>query len=565
MKKNQKGSVLGGVLVVFVTVFILGTALLQLTTASHRQSLNTVDKKQATYMAESGLDILAKYVQNNPGDACDILPTNTKTVIKSRPIILKDASDGEWNVTVDIESVAGEEDTYKITSKATGTNTKSDIEEKVSAIIKGNKTQTAILGGSAAHNINIDNSIVEIVNGSVICRDSITMWGKKEPPAVIELENLVTLGNYEFGHSATRLKVDKAYIGGNAEIINSMGLDINEIEVGKGLTIKGTTLMDQYTGIDNVINIGKLFTTGETSITGITSNEGSIKIGELVSIGKVELGRKGNGNGNGNENGVPVKAGKIFSGENITLYTDEKVITEQEIKEITMVGENKLDTNDYNKDTVGSTIIIPTEQYKEDMVRDKSWVSAIGRGGNLVEHTFRDDTKIDMPEWVSHIFAQADRSADALELLVMNSNLPLLSQGNNGVVFNFNKVVDKNEKYVNGDDIPTNKLIKDLWVEEKGELYVNESGIHIMLENAKIPEGEFLPINIYNPEGTVEIKNCSGRMVGQIVAKEINIKNSSNNNNSNNDKDKPLILDLGGGTNNTDSQYTSFKIIKYEK
>ncbi|MGL4363247.1 MAG: hypothetical protein ACRCSG_08300 [Cellulosilyticaceae bacterium] len=562
MKKSQKGSVLGGVLVVFVTVFVLGTGLLQLTTASHRQSINAVDKKQATYMAESGLEIILNYLRSGEGDVGAILPNDTNKIFTSSPIILEDASEGEWNVTIDIENIVGDADTYKITS--TGMNTKKDIEEKVSAIIKGKKNQNAILGGTTAHNIDIHNSFVEIKNGSIICREDVGM-DASSAPTTFELENLITLGNYTIKNSASLLKANKAYIAENVNVTNSRGLDINRMEVGGDLNIKGTqpAAVHQGPSIDSAITIGKLFTGGITSITGTLSNEGSIKLGLVESVGEVELGSIGKGNGNGNgENQAPVEASKIVAGADVTLNTYWGILNRQKIDKIVKKAETEINYGHENEKTV--TTVVDSDVPVE---RENSWVCNAEEDGEWVEHKFTSPKveSVWMPKWVSKVFSQAEKSANALKEKVKDSNLPILKEVQNTGTFHFGakSAVGPNEKYVNGDDIPKDKLVDELWVEEKGALYVTRPNMNITLQNAIIPEGESWPINIYNPEGTVEIKNCSGTFEGQIVAKQIKIINSGSE--TGNKKEGALILDLGGGENNGNSPYTGFEIIKYEK
>ncbi|MGL4363243.1 MAG: hypothetical protein ACRCSG_08280 [Cellulosilyticaceae bacterium] len=587
MKKNQKGTVLVVVIVVFSVVLLLGTALLQLTNVSHKQSLHTVEKKQATYMAESGLEIVLKYVKDKSSEASNILPTNIGDKVKSSPFVLEDASNGKWNVSLEIENTPGDPDVYKITSTATGTNTKSDITDNVSVIVKGEKDTLPLpLGGTDTINFISDGSIVGIRNGGMLSKESIEFKTINDEQS-IEMEYMITLGDIITTGSSVRMDIGQMYAGGSIDLTGSNQIKVGRMEaVGNIILNEIANSYQSGTSIpidDSYLDIDKVYTNGSIQLIKMQPEKKPIKMGEVVAVENLEISENQRNaqigdirvGGNFTYKDVPVQYSSesttiqnIIANGNInieavyseilgnTIVSDEDVSLKAILQANGIGGIffNKLQMTSGTFTSLGVDInkeIIASENAPTIPTREDSWV---GQGdGAITTSILLDSTgnPYQVPLWIEEIIEKSEQQ----KITIYNKMCQLVDMDPTSVVTPMNEIIDMQNRI-------------DEWNMTEGRIFIDDRDTapepkpdptQTIIINGDNVDGEY-PMNIYHPKGKIIFRNFgtngSVTFKGSIIAKEIEIINSHD-----------INFDLGGSAGGSSSTggYNSFEIIKYEK
>ncbi|MGL4363245.1 MAG: hypothetical protein ACRCSG_08290 [Cellulosilyticaceae bacterium] len=595
MKKNQKGSVLVVVIVVFSVVLLLGTALLELTTVSHKQSVRTVDKKQSEYMAESGLEVVLNYIIDNLPDSSGILPTNLGEKFKSDLFTLKDASGSEWGVVIDIENTPNDEDIYKITSTATGTNTKRNIKGDASVLIKGEKdTMPLPIGGTDTINFVSNGSIVGIQNGGMFSKESIEFNNVNDEQA-LQLEYVITLGDIKSNSSSLRIDIGKIYAGGSINLNAT-----NQIKVGQ-MEAVGDIFLNQIansykpgTSIqldDSYVDIDKVYTNGSIQLKEMQPEKRPIKMGEVVAVNNAEI--------SGNQRHAQIgdiRVGGEFKYNDIYIIPQAtEPIKDAKIQNI--VAKGNIDIETANRKLLGETIvsdknvnlsatrkpwneggiffnklqmtagtfqsqgvdinkeIIANENAPTIPTREDSWVGQ--DDGAITTSTLLDSygNPYQVPIWVEDVIQRSEQQ----KITMYNKMCQLVDMDPTSVMIPMNERIDMQSRIAE-------------WNMTEGRVFIDDRDtvpepkpdptqtITIIGDNV---DGEF-PMNIYHPKGKVIFENfgsttnnTSVTFTGTIVAREIEIRNSHSINFN-------LGGPAGGGSAST-GNYNDFKIIKYEK
>ncbi|MBU3810852.1 MAG: hypothetical protein H9893_04280 [Candidatus Niameybacter stercoravium] len=137
MKKQEKGSILVFVIVLFAMVLILGTGLLGTVSYSQKISLIEENRQQAYYVAKSALDACKFYFEQ------ENYIKSQKLVGKKSTIEMNDAEGSPWTCDIEIQEAPrneNAEETIVITATAFNKSGVTQVRESVQGMMKVNSS-----------------------------------------------------------------------------------------------------------------------------------------------------------------------------------------------------------------------------------------------------------------------------------------------------------------------------------------------------------------------------------------------------------------------------------------
>ncbi|MDA3733795.1 hypothetical protein PBV87_20185 [Niameybacter massiliensis] len=215
MKRSQQGNILFVVIIVFAVVLLLGTGLLTITTATHKDAIRYVDKKQASNMAKSALEILVYYFENEPKHAKELLPDDTFTLITSDKFQLKDNSDRKWENQLTLQGIGN--DQFKITAYVKLDDSNKMIEDSQSVIIQG--VRSGGVSGISGNYVETVGSFTGFTKGNIFAKDKLiikdTATGQD-----IDMNKIASLGGILVEGIRCKFNVEEVYSEGDITIDN---------------------------------------------------------------------------------------------------------------------------------------------------------------------------------------------------------------------------------------------------------------------------------------------------------------------------------------------------------
>lgn len=234
MKKKQEGHILIVVLIVFAVVLIMGTGLLGITSATHKNAIVHTNKNQASIVAKSTLEIILKHFKDYTVDANMLLPLNVGDIVRGTEFNVKDAHNHDWKTRVDIINIGSDE--FEVRAYVNGTGTNSNVHDEMAVIVKGEQL-TNVLGGAYTQAIDIDGSTIRLINGTIFSNGTVSI--KNSNASIpIDLDRLVGMGGIVMRDNLNKINIDKVYAENDITLINNLfqsGSLLKEVSLKAGV------------------------------------------------------------------------------------------------------------------------------------------------------------------------------------------------------------------------------------------------------------------------------------------------------------------------------------------
>ncbi|MGL5676982.1 MAG: hypothetical protein ACRDDX_11250 [Cellulosilyticaceae bacterium] len=159
MKRNENGSILVLVIIIFTVILLIGTMLITKAQVSHKYAIRETQYQQANYVAKSVVDAVKSDIMNHPSEMPEVRLGEwvSKTNTEQGRIEFIDEVGQKWEGTVKVEDNQPNLGQFLISAEVQGTNNANTINSQLKGIV-----QKGI--GSIHRAFEGDNSI--IINSS---------------------------------------------------------------------------------------------------------------------------------------------------------------------------------------------------------------------------------------------------------------------------------------------------------------------------------------------------------------------------------------------------------------